>query len=189
MRKVEMMNEDLALYFEFIPITAKQVGRGRWVEDSRIPLAEKQDASGNVSFNEGDFFKLKVVNDGYEVAYFTILDFQPDNYINVLIPGKYEKAADFVIKPGETRELPRIYRIGPPGGTEVFKLVASAEPIEFRSILKNQGAQRGAEDSDNPFAQLVSGSFRNESTRGTETMSVSPGNCNIHSVTFTIIEK
>lgn len=189
LRQVEMMDEDLAVYFEFIPVKAKQVGRGRWIEDSRLPLAEKQDESGNVSFNEGDFFKLKVVNDGYEVAYFSILDFQPDNYINVLIPGKYEKAADFVIKPGEERELPRIYRIGPPGGTEVFKLVASSEPIAFRSILKNQGAQRGANDSNNPFAKLVSGSFRNKNTRGTETMSVSPGNCNIHSVTFTIIEK
>ena len=84
LRNVDMMNEDLAVYFEFIPITARQAGRGKWVEDTRLSLAEKQDESGNLSFDEGDFFKLKIINDGYEVAYFTILDFQPDNYINVL---------------------------------------------------------------------------------------------------------
>ena len=43
---------------------------------------------------------------GYEVAYFSLLDFQPDNVVNVLVPGKYEKAADFVVKPGEEKELP-----------------------------------------------------------------------------------
>ena len=191
LRNVAMENEDLNVTFEFVPITAKQVGRGTWQEDQRLSLKSKMDTSGNVSFEDGDFFKIKVKNDGYEVAYFSLLDFQPDNVVNVLVPGKYEKAADFVVKPGEEKELPRVFRFGKPYGTEVFKLVASKEPIPFQEILLSKGASRGAADeSNNPFAQLVQSSFRGETqSRSAETMNVEPGNCNIQSVSFSITAK
>ena len=191
LRNVVMENEDLNVTFEFVPITAKQVGRGTWQEDQRLSLKSKMDTSGNVSFEDGDFFKIKVKNDGYEVAYFSLLDFQPDNVVNVLVPGKYEKAADFVVKPGEEKELPRVFRFGRPYGTEVFKLVASKEPIPFQEILLSKGASRGAADeSNNPFAQLVQSSFRGETqSRSAETMNVEPGNCNIQSVSFSITAK
>ena len=187
LRNINMTNEDLNLQFEFVPITAKQVGRGRWQEDTRVPLSDKQDVSGNINFQGGDFFKIKVVNNGFEVAYFTILDFQPDNQINVLLPGKTKKPADYVLKPGEERELPDVFRFGPPYGTEVFMLVATKSPIDFRSILVNRGQTRGEEGGDNPFAELVAGTFKEDSgTRGPETMNVAAGSCNIYSVTFTI---
>jgi hypothetical protein len=188
LRTISMQNEDLNLTFEFVPITAKQVGRGKWQEETRLDLAQKQDASGNITFAEGDFFKIKLVNDGYEVAYVTILDFQPDNVINVLVPGQYKQPADYVLKPGEEKELPDVFRFGPPFGTEVFKLVATKEPIDFRSILVNRGTTRGNEGSSNPFAELVAGSFKNgEGTRGPETMNVAAGSCNIYSLSFNII--
>ncbi len=191
LRQIEMYSEDFDVRFEFIPVRTQKVGRGSVEEVERFSIDTKRDASGNISFTAGDYFKIKIINDGYEVAYYSILDFQPDNQIGVLIPGKNQNAADYVIKPGEEKELPRIYQFNPPYGTEVFKLVASKEPIDFRSILLNKGAHRGTSDSNNPFATLVSASFRveNASSRGTETVSVAPGNCNIQSVTFSIVEK
>ncbi len=191
LRQVEMMNEDLNVVFEFIPITAIEVEPKKWQEQTRLTLKERTDTSGNIVFTDGDFFKLKVRNDGYEVAYYTILDFQPDNGVNVLVPGKTQNAADFVLKPGEEKELPKVFRISGPFGTEVFKLVASKEPIPFREILVDKGKSRaGGDPISNPFAELVSSSFRSEQTsRNAETKSVAPGNCNIFSVTFNIVAK
>jgi hypothetical protein len=187
LRTIAMENDDLALQFEFVPITAKQVGRGRWQEETRLDLASKKDVSGNIGFTEGDFFKIKITNDGFEVAYVTILDFQPDNVINVLVPGQNKQPADYVLKPGETKELPDVFRFGPPFGTEVFKLVATKEPIDFRSILVSRGSTRSSEGTTNPFAELVSGSFKDGTgTRSSETMNVAAGSCNIYTVTFTI---
>jgi len=191
LRQVEMMNEDLELSFEFVLITAEKNENGIWKESARLPIEERTDVSGNITFKEGDFFKIKVTNNGFDVAYYSILDFQPDNIINVLIPGKYENAADFSIKPGEERELPKVYRFGKPFGTEVFKLVASKQPIAFRDVLVSKGDQRSAAfTNSNPFAELVSSSFRSESTsRSSETPSVPVGDCNIYSVSFSIVPK
>jgi hypothetical protein len=187
LRQVAMQNEDLEVRFEFIPIKATQVGRGRWKESERLEISQKKDASGNIQFNGGDFFKLKLINNGFEVAYITLLDFQPNNVINVLVPGKYKQAADYVIKPGEEIELPDVFRFGPPYGTEVFKLVATKQPIDFRKILVAKGNTRGGNEENNPFAQLVASSFKEDSgTRGSETMNVAPGSCNIYSVSFSI---
>lgn len=189
LREIAMTNEDVDLHFELIPITAVQVGRGRWQEDKRLNLSDKQDVSGNLAFAAGDFFKISVTNNGFEPAYFAILDFQPDNKINVLVPTAYKTAADYVIQPGETLELPDVFRLGPPFGAEVFKLIATQYPIDFKAILAGKGATRdNAVGTNNPFAQLVAGSFKgNGQTRNAETPNMAAGSCHIADITFSIV--
>lgn len=185
LRKIEMYNEDLDVNFAFIPVSATPTDRRVYQETARFGIDTKTDAAGNITFHKGDFAKVSVTNNGYQVAYITLLDFQPDNVINVLLPERSRQPADYALQPGETREF-LLLQFADPYGIEVFKLIATAQPVDFRNILVNKGNTRGQEAS-NPFAQLMTDSFKeNGGTRGGETMSVSPGNSNIYTVTFKI---
>jgi hypothetical protein len=72
-----MVDEDLDVHFEFIPITAEPAGRKGYNETGRLPLSTIDDGAGNIVFRRDDFARVKVVNNGFRVAYITLLDFQP----------------------------------------------------------------------------------------------------------------
>jgi len=163
LRELNTRNNDLKVSVSLIPIKEVEkitTGEGRYkrtqtIEKARSPIEEKMD-NGMPALDSGDMFKLRIVNHGTSVAYFTILDITPGNEVAVVIPGKKETPDEYKIRPGDTLELDRIYTIAPPYGTECFKLIATKEAIDLRQVVSS----RGADDAPvNPMEKLLQKSY------------------------------
>ncbi len=185
LRNLELESYELPVSFEIIPIlwdpkTKTSLGD--------LPLEDKKDRNGTVHLKEGDAFRIVVTNNGYKPAYFTLLDIQPDNIVNPLIPmpGTNETPTDFVVPAGGSFEVKRKFEIGPPAGTEVFKLIATDQPIDLRSVSQNRGQTKSP--SSNKFERVFSDSFFTEDsmTRGGRSISVSATEVHVASMTFVI---
>lgn len=198
LRNLSTVNSEFDLVLELIPITAveKEVtGEGRFkktvtVEKGRGMIQDKI-VNGRVQLDSGDMFKLKVTNRGTKVAYFTLLDITPTNDVAVIIPGKNQPADEFVIRPGESIELSKIYTISPPYGTEMFKLIATPQPVDLRQIVSTRGAKTHVPPS-NPFERLIQSSYV-ENTRGVndneEDIAIPPDAANVYTFLFEINQK
>lgn len=186
LRDLEYSNPRLSVSFEMIPV--KYDARMQ-KETARQSINEKTDAAGTIRFKaEQEVIKIKVTNDGMKPAYFTLLDIQPDNQINVLIPGMEETPEEYRINPGESWEVPTFFEIYPPYGTEVFKLIATTKAVDLRSVVSSQGrSSRGTKNSD-PVETLFAQSFFNDDTmsRGGKTVSIGASGMSVFSRTFVI---
>ena len=184
LRNLEVSSYYIPLEFEFVPVKYDKRS-GAVVEN--IPIEEKMDKAGNIHFKNGDAFQIKVYNQGEKSAYFTLLDIQPDNVVNILIPDTNEIPADYRIGPGEAKLVKKVFEIGPPAGTEVFKLVATDEPIDLRNIVASRGTStKGI--SKNPFEKLFAETYLEEetNTRGGKAFSLKSENVNVYSKVFII---
>ena len=184
LRKLEVSSFTIPLEFEFVPV---DFDKNNQMVTREIPLSEKTDGSGTIHFQVGDVFKLRIHNWGNKTAYFTLLDIQPDNQINILIPGPNEIPADFSIGPGESKLIEKPFETGPPRGMEVFKLIATDSPIDLSTIIHTQGeATRDA--SPNPFEKLFAETQFNSTvmTRGGHTLSMGSSKVNVFSQVFII---
>jgi hypothetical protein len=183
LKNMEHSSYNVMVEFEIIPVVADK--RTLKVE-KEIPLTEKTDDTGNLRLKDGDYFKIKLTNHGDKAAYFNLVDIQPDNEINVLIPHGREQPEDMRLAPGQTLEFPRLFEIHPPYGTEVFKLIAADQPIDLRSVSTSRG--QGTKASPNPLERLFGQTYFNDDirTRGGRTVSVSAASVNVHTVSFVI---
>jgi len=86
-----------------------------------------------------DTVALCVTNIGQSGCYYTLIDIQPDGQINVALPEPGHTVADYYLKPGAMRQFDFSW-FAPPTGTEVFKLIASREPLDLRPVVQSRGA-------------------------------------------------
>jgi hypothetical protein len=126
---------------------------------------------GRFEAHDGDLLTLWIRNNGTQTVYVNVLDLQPDGGINPILPnlrGNVKIGPDQLAVPAASEYvLPAddFIRIGPPYGTEVFKLFAS--PAEIN--LENLANTRGGSDPSHPptmMEQLIRASYRG--TRGGE---------------------
>jgi metacaspase-1 len=126
---------------------------------------------GRFEAHDGDLLTLRIHNNGKQTVYVNVLDLQPDGGINPILPnmrGNVKIGPDqLAVPPGGEYPLPAedFIRIGPPYGTEVFKLFASPVMIN----LENLANTRGGSDPSHPptmMEQLIRASYRG--TRGGE---------------------
>jgi len=194
LRKLEMNDPNLDVTMEIIPITVKQVGQ-RKVEDKRLDIQEKINQEGVLELKEGDYFKVKLINQGQKTAYYCALDIQPDNVINVLIPvhdfmGRMVRSPEeYKIAPEASIELDEVFVVGPPFGMENFKLIATEKVLDITPLVKTRGEDsRGGPFS--PFEILIKDSYKKDksTTRSAGTASVPPASGNIETLLFRIIE-
>lgn len=192
LKSLEMESSLLPLTFEIIPIKYDPQTK-QYLGD--LPKKERMDEDGNLRLKVGDGFRIEVTNHGYRPAYFTLLDIQPDNVMNVLMPSQWEPKetpAEFVVEADSKFPIPGGGKyskvITPPLGTEVFKLIATDQPIDLRTVTKSRGQTRSA--SQNPFEKLLADSFFGESTssRGGGTLSMSATEVHVETKTFIIEE-
>jgi hypothetical protein len=186
LRNLELESSAFDVSFEFIPIIAN----ADQSEKSRYDIEEKLDENNTIVFNAGDYFKLRITNNGNRVAYYSLIDIQPDNQINILIPVYDSKrqiripATDFKINPGSSVELDYTFVFGPPYGTEVFKLIATAEPLNLEPIILSRGS--GTRGDMNPLELLLADSYGTRGGGVGYTPNVPYGNANTHTVIFKI---
>ncbi|EMR03216.1 caspase family protein [Cesiribacter andamanensis] len=187
LKNMESRSDNIALEMEMIPVTVRKEGR-RVVVDKTLDPASKRDATGNLVFKEGDYFQIRVKSTGYRGAYFSILDFTPENEVSILVPGQNRQAQDYFLKAGETKVLPEIFQLGAPYGTEVFKLISTEQPMDLSSILVSRG-ENNSRNSGNPFEALFKDSFKSNGDvqhRSAATTNVPPDAVHIQNAVFTI---
>jgi hypothetical protein len=182
LRRMDAQSESLRVGFELVPVRRNPENRARL---DTIPIQSKYDAAGILHFQNLDSFKIRVTNYGDKAAYFTIIDIQPDNVINVIFPDPTE-APNERVRPGQTIELRNCFQVGPPAGVEMFKLIATDKPIDLRPLVKSRGAATRA--NANPLEKLIGQTYFNDDCvrlRG-QTPNLNTGAVHVHSFTFTI---
>ena len=123
----------------------------------------KQD--GNLPI--GSCVEFKVTNTGISGAYFSLIDIQPDNMINLIVPAaEYEHTADeFYLKAGASYTTNYTIDILEPAGQETIKLISSKSPLDLSGIISSQGKSTRGIATKNPFEQMFAETY-NVNTRG-----------------------
>lgn len=183
LKHIEIKSSELSVNLELVPIN---YDRRNNVALGPIPLTDKLDSDGIVHFRAGDVIKIKVTNQGNKPAYFTLLDIQPDNKMAVLIPGDQETPAEYLVQPGQSLEVKRLFEFGPPAGTEVFKLIATDNPIDLRPIANSRGV--ATKSNGSKFEQLFAYTYMaaGVQSRGSKPVSIGLSEVNIVSFCFDI---
>ena len=75
-----------------------------------------KDTAGNLIIRVGDEVKIMVKNTGTKPCYYTLLDIQPDNKTNVLLPKSNDSPSDYYIHPGASIIVPTSFRLNEPLG-------------------------------------------------------------------------
>lgn len=89
----------------------------------------------------GDCMQFIITNNGVNGAYYSVLDVQPDNAINIIIPAIElgYTADEYYLASGQTYKTNYPIQIGHPLGQEVIKLFVSKKPMHLHQILSTKG--------------------------------------------------
>ncbi len=179
-RLLEQDNQELKLEFSFGLLSRD---KKELIPD--FQLDGLKNSAGHIIIKNGDEVKIKIMNKGKKPAYYTLLDIQPDNIVKVLFPGPAESPSDYYLKPGEEFIIPRTVKFSPPTGHELFKLIATKNPVNLRPLDQRRSHNKMSSD---PFEKLINLSYYNEETRSAQgkTSSIPAGQVNIYSLPFII---
>lgn len=179
-KKINQENKDLKLEFELL-LANKRNAKSE-DEEEREAVKTKD---GKIIFKISDTIKIKVTNLGTKPAYYSMLDIQPNYLINVLFPRVQDSPSDYYIEPGKSVVVNISFKLDPPAGQELFKLVASKNPINLRALEQRRAASDPPLD---PFSKIINDSYyKNDETMTRGYSSPVPaGQVNIFSVPFLI---
>lgn len=185
LRKLEAASAQLGVEFELLPV---DVDPTTLQEKGYIPVEKKRDSLGILHFQGGDYFRIRLRNKGKKYAYFTLVDIQPDNQLTVLIPDEKETPDEFGIGPGQTLVAPNLFRIGPPAGVEMFKLIVTEQPVDLRIVQASRGTATRSASPPGPLERLFGQTFFNDdvASRGGKTVNLAAGSLHVFSFTFII---
>jgi hypothetical protein len=180
LRKMVMENEDLQLSFKIIPLSLNAEVTN---VDSLIPL--KADATGTMQAKVGEIFQVLIENNGNKPAYFNLIDLQPDNRCNFMLPAKDQSPEEMKVLPGMKKLMPNQWTVGEPLGNELFKLISSSKSLDLSSAYGTRGS-----GEKNPFEKLFNQLENVEflGTRGSKPVPVSNMDINIFSESFIIVK-
>ncbi|MBL7806717.1 MAG: caspase family protein [Saprospiraceae bacterium] len=126
-----------------------------------------------------DTVALRVTNTGSVGCYYTLIDIQPDGRINVALPEIGRTIADYFLKPGAARQFD-ISWFSPPTGTEVFKLIASREPLDLRPVVQTRGRSTRGKPSLNVLETLLAQRYdTSNSTLNRGPAQIAPGGVSV----------
>jgi hypothetical protein len=126
-----------------------------------------------------DTVALRVTNTGLTACYYTVLDIQPDGQVNVILPQPGRTAADYFLQPGAT-SMVGVSWFTPPTGVEVFKIIASREPIDLRAVVKTRGMSVRGKAHPNMVETLLAFRYDNSNMEQTRAVKqLAPGNISV----------
>lgn len=177
MRKMELEGSDIRVSFKIIPVDSI----GTETDSDKMKFLS-MDASGVKKLTTSSKVRILIINEGIKPAYFNLIDLQPDNRYEVIIPGPNSNPEEMRILPDQKILFPTEFTINPPLGTEVFKLISSDKPIDLRSTANTRGIKKGE------FESLFSEDASDESlsTRSASKTKVSVSDIHIYTDTFII---
>lgn len=108
---------------------------------------------GSAEVKAGGIVQLQVENRSTKPCFFTVFELSADGNISVLYPLP-NVPGDNKLTAGEKRVLPYPYKMTPPYGTEIIKVIASEDDIDFRALefKLRAGETRGAKS---PLERLM----------------------------------
>lgn len=93
----------------------------------------------NLSLSDTISFTLK--NSGPQNFYFSILEIRPDFNIHRIFPEQTKTSGDYYLTSGNTYQS-QSFKLIPPKGTYVLKLLLSTNPIDFNSLDASRSMNR-----------------------------------------------
>jgi len=113
----------------------------------------------------GTCIQLAIENTGTQAGYFSVIDIQPNNELNMLIPLEGWQSADFILQPGQSYITDYALKIGDPIGEETLKLIVTDQPLQLQKIIKQEGNFGRKNERLHSFEQLLSDSFMNKNSK------------------------
>lgn len=104
----------------------------------------KEESLKNVGvFKDGERMSLNIVNNSDKQLYYTIIDLQPDNQVNLVVPANGDHPEDYRIAPSSKIPLGSDMVVYPPFGVDKLITIFSTKPIDLRSAFNESGLTRG----------------------------------------------
>lgn len=154
LKGLELHDETVDVTIELVP--AKHTYDdfdGSCTGSSPVDASPYQTAGHGWTFQPGDGYLIKFKNNGDQRAYVAVLDLMPDGTIEALYPQRGYKGNENYLEPGaEFLVKDLCFEVTEPYGTEMLKLFATRERVDFEPIL-TPGATRGA--GGGPFEALM----------------------------------
>ena len=156
--------------------------------NTQEPLPSSQ--KDNSKIKQGSCAKFKITNEGVSGAYFSLIDIQPDNIINVVLPAANlgYTADEYYLKAGETFITDYIINISEPLGEETLKLITSKTPQDLSGIVSNKGKTKKGNINSDSFEKILASTFDPFSKQTTKFRSPGKDEVGAYTVYFTIVE-
>lgn len=114
---------------------------------------------GNDKVKVGEILQLHVENKSDRPCFFTILELSTDGSIGVLYPWK-GSSGENRLEGGKSRSLEVPFRMTPPGGAQIFKVIATEDDIDFRALefqVRRGSTAAGASPLQRLMAETMDG--------------------------------
>ena len=179
-KELEIDNYDYNIELSLIPIRERADGKA-----DTLSLAEISDEGGLPQFATDEKAVLRIQNNSSFAVYFNVLDIQPDGKVNLYLPQRNFPASELRIGPGERYEFRRNVVFYPPYGREVFKVLASFEPINLQPVFMTRGTGGTRGNLNNELEKLFADSY---GTRGAGVGNFSGTDAATFSFVFEIVQ-
>lgn len=188
LRTLENHDKNLETELQIIPVETQGVGRKISIT-KKLSIESKRNEAGTIVFEEGESFVFGVKNQGRKEVYVSLIEIQPDNEVNILLPRPFESSSDYLIQPGEYLSLDRIiWEITPPYGINAFKLIATESKLNLHSMIISRGDNE--KESNSPIEQLFNYAIGEESgIRGAKPPKIMPSNAHIYNSIINIVSR
>jgi hypothetical protein len=189
LRSLDVPHPELKAEVVILPLILKEGGDPKNIAHfSEGHPSQIMDAAGNYVIPEGTYVRFKLVNNSSYQVYYSILDIEPYNKVNVLFPTKSMAPSDCFVRGFTTAEhLATRFRIGKPYGNDILKIVITKKQLDLKSIYASEGigGQRGAGTS---VEKLFGRSFKSEvGSRSPQDDPLELEDLAIYSLTYTIV--
>lgn len=156
LREFEQVNRrhDFQLQLILVDCRSGAVVKEVSEQDSELPI--------------GTCVQFKITNKGIKGAYFSLIDIQSDNIVNIIAPATElgYTADEYYLEPGSEYVTDYLIEIAQPAGQEALKLLSSDKPLDLSRVIRTKGqSTRGLTDS-NPLEQLFADTYGSVKTRG-----------------------
>ena len=178
LKQIDVKDKKMQVEVQFVPVQHQRPDTSR-IQDKIV--------GGTYEYYEGDTLVIWAKNTGKEDVYINLLDMQPDGIINSVLPNRLQKIypADLRIPAGGSRLFADYFlEVGPPYGTEVYKVFVTGSEIdmEFITTTKGRGESRSTYGL---FEQLLKDSY-SVATRGQGAKSLGNANGSTYNILFRI---
>lgn len=109
---------------------------------------------GNDGVQVGQIVQLHVQNKSVKPCFFTVLEISSDGSIGVLYPFK-GTSGDNKLDPGQKLDIPMPFRLTPPGGSQVFKVIATEDDIDFRALEFKVRSDKATRSAGSPLERMM----------------------------------
>jgi hypothetical protein len=189
LRTLDVPHPELKAEVVIVPLILKEGGDPKNITHfSEGHPSQIMDATGNYVIPEGTYVRFKLVNNSSYQVFYSILDIEPYNKVNVLFPTKSMNPSDCIVRGFSTAEHQATrFRIGKPYGNDVLKIVITKKQLDLKSIYASEGTggHRGAGSS---VEKLFGRSFKSDvGSRSPQDDPLELEDLAIYSLTYTIV--